>query len=137
MRRSEAMAALSAARVGRLATIREDGRPHLVPVAFAVMEDLIVTMIDHKPKTTARLRRLDNIRANPEVSLLVDHYSEDWERLWWVRVDGTASIHTEDEMWQRGRRALGAKYPQYATRPPSGPAIVIVITGVTSWESSS
>ncbi|GAA3437308.1 hypothetical protein GCM10018954_069220 [Kutzneria kofuensis] len=73
------------ARVARLATAGADGRPHLVPVTFAVHDDTVVIAVDHKPKTTTNLRRLRNIRENGQVSLLVDHYDEDWRQLWWVR----------------------------------------------------
>ena len=76
--------------VARLATVGADGRPHLVPVVFAVHEQVIYSAVDAKPKTTQRLRRLANIESNPQVSLLVDHYDEDWTRLWWVRADGDA-----------------------------------------------
>jgi PPOX class probable F420-dependent enzyme len=89
--------------VARLATVTPGGRPHLVPVVFALVtdpqgaedaedaEDVVYTAVDAKPKTTRRLRRLANIEGNPEVSLLVDHYADDWTRLWWVRVDGVAT----------------------------------------------
>lgn len=136
MNRSEAWAALARARVARLATTRPDGAPHLVPVTFATDGENIVTMVDHKPKTTTRLRRLDNIEDNPMVSLLADHYSEDWEWLWWVRADGMASIHREGAWWQRARQSLEAKYAQYASSPPDGPAIVVSVTGLTWWEST-
>ena len=83
--------------VARLATVGADGRPHLVPVVFAVHEQVIYTAVDAKPKTTQRLRRLTNIERNPQVSLLVDHYDQDWTQLWWVRADGDAAIHREGE----------------------------------------
>ena len=80
------------ARVARLATIGPDGRPHLVPIVFVLVDDVVWSAIDSKPKSTRALRRLDNIRSNPQVSLLVDHYSDDWAALWWVRVDGEARV---------------------------------------------
>src|SRR5262249_55668044 len=80
------------AHVARLATADAGGQPHLVPIVFAVVEDEIYSATDNKPKSTAgsqgRLRRLDNIRANASVSVLVDHYEDDWSRLWWARADG-------------------------------------------------
>ena len=76
------------ARVGRLGTVTPDGRPHLVPVCFALREETVYTAVDAKPKSTLALRRLANIEATPSASLLVDHYDEDWTHLWWVRVDG-------------------------------------------------
>lgn len=136
MSTAEALQFLTGSRVARLATIRPDGRPHIVPITFAVTDSTIVTMIDHKPKTTSRVQRLRNIEANPSVSVLVDQWAEDWERLRWVRADGTARIHSEDDVWRKAREALIAKYSQYADQPPKGAAIAISIDGVTSWASS-
>lgn len=123
-------------RIARLATIRPDGRPHIVPITFAVTDETIVTMIDHKPKTTTRVQRLRNIEANPSVSVLVDEWAEDWDRLRWVRVDGTGRVHSDDDVWRNAREALIAKYTQYSDRPPEGAAIAITVHGVTSWASS-
>lgn len=136
MSTAEALEFLTGSRVARLATIRPDGRPHIVPITFAVTDGTIVTMIDHKPKTTSRVQRLRNIEANPSVSVLVDQWAEDWERLRWVRADGTARIHSEDDVWRKAREALVAKYAQYADQPPQGVAIAISIDGVTGWASS-
>jgi PPOX class probable F420-dependent enzyme len=111
---------LAAARVGRLATVTTDGRPHVVPVCFAV---------DAKPKTTQALRRLENVRATGRASLLVDHYEEDWSRLWWVRVDGAAEVLEPGA----GREALAAKYEQYRAAPPAGPVIAISPDRWRSW----
>src|SRR5690349_16209891 len=83
---------LSEARVARLATVDTTGRPHLVPVVFALDGDTIYFAVDSKPKRTRNLQRLRNIAANPAVCLLADQYQEDWTRLWWVRVDGAARI---------------------------------------------
>ncbi|MFC6087494.1 TIGR03668 family PPOX class F420-dependent oxidoreductase [Sphaerisporangium aureirubrum] len=118
------------ARVARLATVGPDGAPHLVPVTFATHGDLVVTAVDHKPKTTTALRRLRNIEHDPRVSLLVDHYEDDWTRLWWVRADGRASVQTGDD---RILAPLVAKYPQYAARPPEGPVIAVQVTRYVSW----
>lgn len=136
MNRSEALAALAGARVGHLATTKPDGTPHVVPITFAVDHGTIVTMIDHKPKSTTRLQRLINIEANPRVSVLADAYSEDWSRLWWVRVDGTAGIHDAGGLWARAREALAAKYDQYGERPPQGAAITMPIDELTWWSST-
>jgi PPOX class probable F420-dependent enzyme len=109
------------ARVGRLATVTSDGRPHVVPCCFAYDGARIVTAVDAKPKTTRALRRLDNVRAQPSASLLVDHYDEDWSRLWWIRVDGAARV-VDDES---ALALLRAKYRQYDTTALPGPVIVI------------
>jgi PPOX class probable F420-dependent enzyme len=131
------LARFGRARVARLATADRNGRPHLVPVTFAVREntargDLVVIAVDHKPKTTTNLRRLRNIADNGQVSLLVDHYDEDWRQLWWVRVDGVARILSADEQiepvgW------LCAKYEQYRGRPPQGPVIEVRVFKVVNW----
>ena len=112
-----------AARVARLATVGLDGSPHLVPVVFALVGDLIVTAVDHKPKSTTRLRRLANIAAHPGVTLLVDEYDEDWGRLWWARADGRAAVHASWDL-----APLVAKYDQYADRTPTGPVIVVEVS---------
>jgi PPOX class probable F420-dependent enzyme len=123
---------MAAARVARLATAGSDGRPHLVPITFALAGNRLVTAVDHKPKSTTRLRRLRNIRENPAVSVLCDHYDEDWTRLWWVRVDGTAEVIASDNDLVD---ALVAKYPQYAPYRPKGPLIVITPTHWSGWRS--
>jgi PPOX class probable F420-dependent enzyme len=136
MDRAEAFAMLGESRVGRLATIRPDGSPHIVPVTFALVDQTVVTMVDHKPKTTTRLQRLANIEAEPRVALLVDEWSEDWQRLRWARFDGKAEVHDRGDLWESARAALVAKYDQYRDQPPGGPAIVITIDDVTGWASS-
>lgn len=124
------------ARVARLATVGEDGRPHLVPVVFARYGEEIVTAIDHKPKRTARVRRLRNIAAHPAVCLLADAYDEDWDRLWWVRADGTARVVPPAAAEHTVTVALlRRKYPQYRDEPPHGPAIVVAVRRWTGWES--
>jgi len=130
--RFEALARLTGAQVAHLATVRPDGRPHLVPITFAVVGGNLVTAVDHKPKTTQDLQRLKNIEINPNVSVLVDHYDEDWNRLWWVRVDGRAEIRPGDKT---AVAALTEKYPQYRERHLEGLVIVISPDRVASWEA--
>ena len=127
---------MAEARVARLATADAAGRPHVVPVTFAVDGDTVYTAVDHKPKRTTALKRLDNIRARPDVSLLVDHYDEDWDRLWWVRLDGRARVVDDGPEHDRGVELLVAKYTQYRARPPAGPVIVIEVTGRRTWSAS-
>src|ERR1700750_1480829 len=94
----EARHRFASARVARLATADAGGVPHLVPIAFVVEGATIYSAVDAKPKRTRALRRLANVRENPAVSLLVDHWDEDdWERLWWVRADGTGRVLGPDE----------------------------------------
>jgi PPOX class probable F420-dependent enzyme len=134
---SQARSLLAGARVARLATAGADGHPHLVPVTFAVDGDRIYIAIDHKPKTTTTgLKRLRNIQRNPRVSLLADHYDEDWTTLWWVRVDGWAGIVTPDTKRLRPISLLTSKYAQYEPHPPSGPVIEIEARNWVAWASS-
>jgi PPOX class probable F420-dependent enzyme len=121
--------------VARLATVAPDGRPHLVPVVFAVDHEVVYTAVDAKPKTTLRLRRLANIEGNPRVSLLVDHYAEDWTQLWWVRVDGIAAIHHDGDAMRAGRDLLRVKYDQYQSVPLHGPVIAVAIRRWSSWRA--
>ena len=133
----EARTLLGGARVARLATADAGGRPHLVPVTFALEGDFIYIAIDHKPKTTTNLRRLRNIRQNPGVAVLADHYEEDWSRLWWVRADGRAAIlEAGSAASQQPVDRLAAKYPQYQEHRPDGPVIAIEVTGWTAWAGS-
>lgn len=133
---AEARSRFVAARAATLATADADGVPHLVPVTFAVVDETVVFAIDDKPKSTANLRRLRNIAANPRVSLLVDHYEDDWRRLWWVRADGTATVHGDDADRMPAIRALTARYPQYEELPPRGPVVVIAVSGWSGWSAS-
>ena len=132
--RGAAMARFARASAASLGTTRESGSPHLVPITFAVDAETVYSMVDRKPTTTSALQRLANIDANPEVSLLVDHYEDDWTRLWWVRVDGTATVSDDAATLKKARTLLQSKYPQYENQPPDGPVIAIAITGVTWWE---
>jgi len=126
------------ARVGRLATVGADGQPHLVPVCFATTGDRLVTAVDNKPKTTTALKRLDNVLANPAVSLLVDHFEEDWALLWWVRVDGQARVVEESAELDTLLEPLHAKYRgHYGLRPPRGPAIVVDLRRWVGWSASA
>ena len=124
---------LAEARIGRLATVTPDGRPHVVPVCFAPHDGRIVTAVDAKPKATRALQRLENVRAHGSASLLVDHYEEDWTQLWWVRVDGAATI----EESEAGIEALAAKYAQYRDQRPQGPLIAITPERWRSWTATS
>ena len=123
------------ARVARLATVGPLG-PHLVPVVFAVEDDHIYSAVDHKPKRTRRLQRLANIEVNSAVSILADHYDEDWEHLWWVRADGEAKILRTPAAMASGLDLLADKYPQYRHRHPEGPVIAIAVETWTGWTAS-
>ena len=146
----EARRRFGTAVVARLATIGTGGRPHLVPVTFALDGDRIYTVVDAKPKTTANLRRLRNIAADPRVTVLADHYEDDWDQLWWARADGVAAIlggpaqPPGQPPGPAGRRAdtagplalLAARYPRYRADPPPGPLIRIQVERWTGWVAS-
>jgi PPOX class probable F420-dependent enzyme len=132
--RATAEERLAEARVGRLATVSAAGRPHVVPVCFALAGGRIYTAVDAKPKGTRALARLDNVRATGRASLLVDHYEEDWSRLWWVRVDGPAEVL---ESAAAALDALAAKYEQYRANRPAGPVIEITAERWRSWVPSA
>lgn len=126
------------ARVARLATVGRAGEPHLVPVTFAVIEPapaaaMIVFAVDHKPKSSAALRRLDNIAGNPQVAFLVDRYCDDWDQLWWVRADAGATV-IDGELRHRALVALTTKYAQYEQVPPSGVVVGAAVTKWTGWQ---
>jgi PPOX class probable F420-dependent enzyme len=124
------------ARIARLATLTLEGRPHLVPICFALDGDLLYTAVDEKPKRSRRLQRLANVRAHPQVVVLVDHYDEDWSRLWWVRLKGAARVVEEGDELETALRLLARKYEQYRREPPGGPAIVVQIRDWRGWEAS-
>jgi len=124
---------VSRARVGRLATVRSDGTPHLVPICFAVVGDTVVSAVDEKPKTTRRLQRLANVEANPAVTLLVDHYDEEWSEVWWARVDGRARVVEDGPERNAAVAALRAKYEQYERVGIAGAAVVIDSDRWSGW----
>ncbi len=128
---------LTAARVARLATTGADGQPHVGPVTFAVEGLLIYIGVDHKPKTTVNLRRLRNIRENPRVAVLADHYAQDWDTLWWVGADGRASVTSAEDAIRRPLDLLAARYEQYRKNRPEGPVIVIRVQRWTGWSGQS
>jgi PPOX class probable F420-dependent enzyme len=120
--------------VARLATIRTDGRPHLVPIVFALDGETIYSAIDAKPKASNELARLRHIEANPAVSVLVDVYDNDWTRLWWVRADGVATVVVDGPSREAAVRALRAKYDQYADPNVAlGASIVVTVERWVGW----
>ncbi len=132
----EARAAFDTARIARLATVAADGAPHLVPVTFAREDERLVTGIDAKPKRSRRLRRLENIAANPRVTLLVDEYDDDWARLWWARADGTARIIDGGPEMDHALALLRRRYRQYEAVELAGPAIVVEVERWSGWSAS-
>lgn len=133
MNERQARTRFADSRVARLATVRPDGAPHVVPLVFALEGDVVWLIIDEKPKRDRALQRLKNVRHEPRVSLLVDRYDEDWRRLWWVRADGHASIVEEGPELDRALRLIVERYPQERERLPRGPAIAVRIERWRWW----
>ena len=135
MDEQEARRRFAEGRVARMATVGADGTPHLVPIVFALDGDEIVSIVDAKPKRARDLKRLRNIAANPNVALLVDEYREEWERLWWVRADGTGRVEEEGPTRDRAIELLWEKYEQYRTAwsEPVGAALVISVRRWRWW----
>ncbi|HWR48388.1 MAG TPA: TIGR03668 family PPOX class F420-dependent oxidoreductase [Pseudonocardiaceae bacterium] len=143
----EARRRFAESRVARLATADADGRPHVVPMVFALASgrtagetrsgDTVYSAVDVKPKRSTSLRRLANIAANPRVAVLVDYYEDDWHALWWVRADGTGRVLNADE--PEGRDAIArlvARYPQYREQSPRGPVVAIDVARWSSWSAA-
>ena len=126
---------LTTARVARLATTDEDGRPHLVPIVFAIDGDTLYSAVDRKAKRSRRLRRIENARARPDVTVLVDHYEDDWSRLWWIRLRGSARVLEDGAERERALTLLRDKYPQYGVEPPDGAVLAIDVTEHREWHA--
>jgi PPOX class probable F420-dependent enzyme len=125
---------LASARVARLGTTGADGAVRLVPICFALLDGAVVSAVDHKPKRTGQLRRLDDMGASGQATVLVDHYDDrDWSGLWWVRVRGRATVDRVGD--PAIVAALAAKYAQYRERPPAGATYRIALDEVRSWRA--
>jgi PPOX class probable F420-dependent enzyme len=130
-------AALASAPVARLATTGTGGAVHLVPICFAIVDDHLVSAVDHKPKRTTRLQRLVDIEATGTAAVLVDRYDDDWSQLWWIRISGPAAVEPAgSERDGAARAALVAKYTQYASRAPTGPVYGVQLAAVTAWRAA-
>lgn len=121
------------ASVACLATVTPEGAPHVVPVVFVVYKEVVYTAVDAKKKSTHSLRRLTNIEQNPRVSLLANHYADDWAQLWWVRADGVATVHHRGAEVAVGYSELRRKYPQYQRVSLNGPVVSIAVTRWAHW----
>ena len=122
--------------VARLATLDRDGRPHLVPIVFALLGDTLYTAVDAKPKRSRTLRRIENARERPDVTVIVDRYEEDWTRLWWVRLRGRARVLEGGDEAVAALAALTAKYEQYRESPPGLPVLAFDVADWRSWSAT-
>jgi PPOX class probable F420-dependent enzyme len=134
---AEARRRFATGRVACLATLRSDGTPALVPIVFDVADDRVVSLVDPKPKRTPELARLRRIALDPRVALLVDHYEDDWQLLWWARAEGSARVVADGPERDEALSTLRAKYPQYETLDePFGDAIVVAVERWSGWSAS-
>ncbi|HEV2440693.1 MAG TPA: TIGR03668 family PPOX class F420-dependent oxidoreductase [bacterium] len=128
---------LSRARVARLATADRRGRPHVVPICFAAAGRRLYSAIDEKPKRAAplRLKRIRNIVANPHVALVVDAYREDWRRLWFILVMGTAKVIGPGAAEHAAAlKVLRRKYRQYrGMRLEDRPVLAVTPIRIVAW----
>ena len=121
--------------MARLATVGAGGRPHVVPICFALFGDTLYFAVDSKPKRTRDLQRIRNLAARPAVAILVDHYSDDWSELWWVRADGSAHVVGDPVEADRAIGLLTARYPAYTLARPAGPVVAVAIERLSGWSA--
>jgi PPOX class probable F420-dependent enzyme len=124
-----------------MATVTPDRRPHVIPFVFALVkrgsDRVAYWAVDRKPKRSTDLKRIKNLEQNPAVELVVDHYDDGWDQLWWVRCSGRARVVTSETEREEALRALGEKYPRYGAEPPDGPVVAIDIERIVGWEAES
>jgi PPOX class probable F420-dependent enzyme len=106
-----------------------------VPVVFGLLAGprIVVPVDAVKPKQRTQLQRVINVERDPRCVLLVDHYEDDWERLWWVRIHGSAR---ESPVTVDAVDALTARYPRYAAPGALVTTLVLVPTAVTGWAAT-
>lgn len=122
--------------VARLATVDGSGQPLVLPVCYVLVGETLCSPTDAKPKRVAvqRLKRLRNIRENPQVALVIDDYSDDWTQLAYVILHGTAEALTAGPVFDTAIPALREKYPQYLQMPiEANPMIAVHLTRAVSW----
>lgn len=131
---AQARERFAGAEVARLASVGRDGRPHIVPIVFALDGETIYSVVDEKPKRTLRLKRVENLRERAAAAVLADHYEHDWGRLWWVRADGRARVLDagEDEA-QRAVALLAARHPQQRA---AGVVLAVDVERWTGWSAA-
>jgi PPOX class probable F420-dependent enzyme len=123
--------------VGHLGTVSAEGRPHVVPVCFVIIGEVAYSAVDHKPKRTTQLQRIANLTVTGQACLLVDHYSDDWSALWWVRLDGHGRVVSDPGEAAHSLAGLRNKYPQYARLPASAPVLAVDVTHWSGWTAAA
>jgi PPOX class probable F420-dependent enzyme len=131
---SEARERFATARVAHLATAGRNGRPHIVPIVFALDGETIYSAVDAKPKRTTALRRLENVRENPAVAVLADHYEEDWAALWWVRADGDGRVLDPAE--SEARTAVELLIRRYPQQTATAEVLAVDVARWSGWRAA-
>jgi PPOX class probable F420-dependent enzyme len=126
---------VATSKVARLATLDPDGRPHLVPIVFVLDGDTVYSAVDAKPKRSRVLRRIENVRREPRVAVLVDRYDDDWSCLWWVQLRGRGRVLDDGREAGRALALLAAKYEQYRSAPPGLPVLAIDVDEWRAWSA--
>ena len=135
---SETMRRLvSTAPVGRLATVRRDGRPHVVPICFVVTNDVVYSAVDDKPKRHRHLQRLSNVTATGTASLLIDEYDADWSRLWWVRLYGRARLVDNAAEADQAIRSLSERTWLFNVSTRGGPVLAVDVERWVGWSATT
>ena len=126
---------LEEGRVGHLATADRSGAPQVVPVCYAVAEATLYVTVDEKPKRQDRpLKRLRNLLENPQAAFVLDRWDEDWRRLAWVMLRGSAEILESGPEHDRAQALLGTRYPQYRAMDLAPlPVIALRIARASDW----
>jgi PPOX class probable F420-dependent enzyme len=135
VQQAQARERFAQARVARLASVGPDGRPHIVPIVFAVDGETIYSVVDEKRKRSPRLRRIENLRERPAAAVLVDLYDEDWARLWWVRADGRARILEDHE--PEAARAIALLATRYPQQHAAGPVLAVDVERWSGWAAAA
>jgi PPOX class probable F420-dependent enzyme len=131
---AEARRRFADGRVARLATVARDGRPRVVPSCFVLAGEVVYSAVDEKPKTSPDLARLKDMAVHPDVTFVVDHYTEDWDEVWWARVRGRARMAAGDEE-TKAVSLLREKYPQYQSHQLAR-VVAVDVTEVRGWAGS-
>lgn len=122
--------------VARLAMVNAENRAESLPFVFVRLNDALYSPIDGKPKSAARLKRLEIIEQHPQVQVLLDHYASNWQALWWLKLDGEArAIGPDHACWSKLEAGLRLKYPQYETTPlfAEQPTAIEIKLGACRW----
>ena len=135
---------IAKATVARLATVDSECKPHLIPVVFVFDNDCYFIPIDEKTKRSKpeNLKRTKNIQQNPNVALLIDEYNEDWGKLYFIMIQGKASIiggkesdQNEPALLEKAHKLLSSKYVQYQEIGIGEYVIMIVPQKVITWKN--